>query len=231
MDENVAKVVFAAIMTVGFLIWLWSLQKALAIGRRQVQRDWRMLPEEQGGQVDVETGSRIVRGEPEELSQALARALTQHGIGGFAPLFEITERTASRIALKKTGPLVCNQPAGLYFSEAEINFDYLGNGTTRVTYILGFDRLEKLMRRIALSIILGIGLPVLVIVGCVMWFLVIPNQAEVVRWQVLQSMQIAHVLWPPFLFMALQSTGRRQAKTYFSNLLSTLELAETPRAG
>jgi hypothetical protein len=225
MDENVAKLIFAAIMTIGFLFWLWSLQKTLALGRRAEPADWRLLPEERGRHADTETGSRIVRGEPETLSQSLARSLTQLGAGGFVPLFEIIERTSSRIALKKTGPLVCNQPAGMYFSEAEIAFEPVGHGTTRVTYLLGFDRLVKRVQIVSLAIILGIGLPTLLIVGGVIWYFVIPSQAPGVRWQVLQTLQIAHALWPPFLVLGLYNTGRRHAKTYFANLLSTLELA------
>jgi hypothetical protein len=71
-------------------------------------------------------------------------------------------------------------------------------------------------------------LPVLLIVGGVIWFLVIPSAAPAVRWQVLQTFQIIHALWPPFMFLGMYNTGRRQSKTYFSNLLSTLELAERP---
>ncbi len=213
-------------MTGGFLVWLWSLQKALAIGRRMTPRDWRLLPEQQPALADTESGARTVRGEPEMLSQTLARSLTQLNIGGFMPLFEITERTSDRIALKKTGPLVCNQPSGMYFSEAEITLEYLGNDTTRVAYVLGFDRLVRRVKTIALSIMLGIGLPVLLIVGAVIWFVVIPSPDPAARWQVFQTLQIVHALWPPFLFLWLYSSGRRQSKTYFSNLLSTLELAK-----
>src|SRR5688572_16038151 len=104
MDENLAKLIFAVIMTIGFLIWLWSLQKALGLGRSREKADWRMLADDPASSADLETGSRTVRGESEQLSQALARALTQLNIGGFGPLFEITERTSRRIELKKTGP-------------------------------------------------------------------------------------------------------------------------------
>jgi hypothetical protein len=225
MSQETATAIFVAIMTLGFLVWLWSLQKALAMGRHAAEPDWRKLPEEQPAQVNPETGSRIVRGEPEALSQALARTMLQLGAGGFVPLYEITERTSERIVLKKTGPLVCNQPAGMYFSEAEITFQYLGNKLTEVSYSLGFDRLEKKMRNVALWIILGIGLPVMLIVGGLIWFLVLPSHAPAIRGQVLQALQIAHALWPPFLVMGMYSSGRRHAKTYFSNLLSTLELA------
>jgi hypothetical protein len=114
----------------------------------------------------------------------------------------------------------------LYFSEAEITFENLGNETTRVSYLLGHDRLARLVKTVALSIILGIGLPVLLIVGFLIWYFVLPSEAPAVQWQVLQTLQISHALWPPFLFLWLYSAGRRQSKIYFSNLLSTLELAE-----
>lgn len=226
MDEQTAKTIFVSIMSVGFLTWLWSLQKALALGRRTSKPDWRLLPEQQAAEEDTESGTRTVRGEPELLSQALAKSLTQFNAGGFMPLFEITERTPKRIALKKTGPLMCNQPSGMYFSEAEITFEPVGRDTTRVSYVLGFDRLVRRVKIAALAIIFCIGLPVMLIVGGLVWYLVLPSPAPSTRWQVLQTLQIAHGLWPPFLILSLYSTGRRQSKTYFSNLLSTLELAE-----
>ena len=226
MDEETAPIIFAAIMTAGFVVWLWSLAKALHMGARPAETDWRLLAEEQTAPRDIESGARTVRGDPEKLSKALARSLTQVNIGAFGSLFEITERTTDRIALKKTGPLMCNQPAGLYFSEAEIKFEDLGNHTTRVSYVLGFDRLTRRLKTVALLIILGIGLPVMLLVGAAIWFLVLPSDDPAVRWQVLQTLQIVHGLWPPFLIMGVYSLGRKQARTYFSNLLSTLELAE-----
>lgn len=225
MSEETARSIFVAMMTAGFLVWLWSLQKALALGRRTEPADWRLLPEQPASVANAETGTRIVRGDPESLSQALARSLTQLSNGGFMALFEITERTSRRIAIKKTGPLMCNQPSGMYFSEAQLTFEPVAHDTTRVTYILGFDRLEKRVKAIALAIILGIGLPLLLIIGGVVWYFVLPNPAPDVRWQVLQTLQIAHGLWPPFLVLGIYSVGRHQSKTYFSNLLSTLELS------
>lgn len=226
MSAEAAKVVFVAIMTIGALLWLWSLQMALAIGRKKVSTDWRLLDEQQVAQADTETGARTVRGSPEALSAALARTLIQHHSGTFGSLFEVVERTPQRLVLKREGAFVCSQPPNLYFSEAELNFDRLGSETTRVTYLLGFDRLARRVKNIALGIILCIGLPALLLVGGAIYFYVLPSQVPGMRWQVLQTLQIGHALWPPFLVMGLYSTGRRQSKTYFSNLLSTLELAD-----
>jgi hypothetical protein len=213
-------------MTIAFIVWLWSLQMALAIGRSAAKSDWRLLESEQPKQTTTETGARTVRGTPETLSAALAKCLVQLNVGRFGSLFEVVERSPERIVLKKTGPLLCNQPAGMLFSEAELTFEDLGNDTTRVSYTLGFDRLARRVKTIALAIILGVGLPALIIVGGLIWHFVLPSQDQAVQWQVLQTLQVSHALWPPFLFLWLYRSGRRQSKTYFSNLLSTLELAE-----
>ena len=226
MNTEIATLIFAVIMVVGFLVWVWSLQMALGIGRSTTKPDWRMLADEQPSQTNTESGARTVRGTPEKLSAVLARLIVQHNVGTFGSLFEVVERTSHRIVLRKNGPLMCNQPPSLYFSEAELNFEPVGNDTTRVSYVLGFDRLARRVKIVALSIILGIGLPVVVIVGGLIWYFVLPSPNPAIQWQVLQTLQVSHALWPPFLFLWLYSAGRRQSKTYFSNLLSTLELAE-----
>src|SRR5688572_537690 len=115
MTTEIATLIFAVVMLVGFLVWLWSLQIALAIGRSNTKPDWRMLPEEQPSQTNTESGARTVRGTPEKLSAALARLIVQQNAGTFGSLFEVVERTPNRIVLRKNGPLMCNQPPSMYF--------------------------------------------------------------------------------------------------------------------
>jgi hypothetical protein len=226
MNSSEAYAVFVAVMGVGFIAWLCSLSLTLRLGTVPLQSDGTESDFEPRSWAGTEIGARTVKGTPAKLSKVLARALTQLSIGGFGSLFEITERTDDRISLRKTGPLMCNQPSGLYFSEADVAFEYLGNNTTRVHYKLGYDRLAQRMRSIALAIILLIGLPVMLTVGSLIWYQVLPSDDRHMRWQVFQSLQIVHAIWPPFLLIGLYSMGRRQSKTYFSNLLSNLELAE-----
>ena len=226
MDSTLTYVVFAAILGAGVIVWLCSLSLVLRLGTVPLQSDRFGQDFEPKSWAGAEVGSRTVRGTPAHLSKALAHALTQLNVGGFTSLFEITERTDEKLTLRKTGPLVCNQPAGLYFTEATVAFEYLGNNTTRVHYELGYDRLARRMRSIALGIILLVGLPVMLVVGISVWNFVLPSEYPAVRWQVLQTMQIGHALWPPFLVVAIYSMGRRHSKTYISNLLSNLELAE-----
>lgn len=226
MDSSQAYAVFVVVMGGGFIAWVCSLSLALRLGTVPLQSDEINADFEARSWAGTEVGSRTVQGTPAKLSKSLARALTQINIGGFGALFEIPERTDEKISLRKTGPLLCNQPSGLYFSVADVAFEYLGNKTTRVHYKLGYDRLARRMRSIALGIILLIGLPVMLVVGSLIWYQVLPSDDRHLQWQVFQSLQIVHAIWPPFLLIGLYSMGRRQSKTYFSNLLSDLELAE-----
>ncbi|MBC8875433.1 MAG: hypothetical protein H8E44_38905 [Planctomycetes bacterium] len=226
MDQTIATAIFAAIMGMGFVVWAYSLVKALRIGGESAAMDEWQAGGQLPGQSLAESGERTIHGEPEKLSKALVRSLLQVNIGMFGSLFEVVERTAKRVVLKKTGPLVCNQPAGLYFSEAEFNFEPIGGDAVRVSYRLGYERLARLAKRVALGIIVGVGLPVMLIVGSLIWLLVIPAEEPAVRWQVFQTFQIGHALWPPFLMIWMYSVGRRHSKTFVSNLLTTLELAD-----
>ena len=102
MNAEVAKLIFIVIMVGGLLVWLWSLQMALGLGRTAAKPDWRMLDEPQSFQANTETGARTVRGSPETLPAGLARSLVQLNVGTFGSLFEIVERTPERIVLKNT---------------------------------------------------------------------------------------------------------------------------------
>lgn len=221
MDTDTTRLVYASIMAIGVFVWLWSLIKALRLGKATGLADRVSFDED--SEFDTETGEVAVHGEPESLSKALVRTLRQPGVGIFGALFKVTERTANRVSLKKTGPIICNQPTGLYFTEAELNFEPTGKGVVRVSYCLGYARLVRLLRKVALSIILGIGLPLTVIIGSLIWLFVVQSDDPKVRWQVFQTIQIGHALWPPFLFMWFYSVGRRQSKNFVENLIASVD--------
>ena len=135
-------------MGTGLLVWLLSLVVALRLGRREGDESGFSAHRFSSSELDsggpVEAGERVVRGDPEKISREIVRAFLQGHLGG-ASLFEVLERTPRRVVLKKTGPLVVNQPAGLYFSEAEFDLDPLGGDEVRVRYALGFARLVRMV--------------------------------------------------------------------------------------
>lgn len=233
MDPTTAQTVYWSIMIVSLLVWFTSLHLAMRMGGRKAQEEdpfapFTQLPEEPDDSA-VLTGEKTVRGTCEDVSVKLGQALLQTGVPGmFSSLFEIKERTAERLHVEKTGPLICNQPSGMYFSEVEFLLSPAGESQVVVQYRLGFERLVQRVRTVALSLILGLGLPVILIVGGIIWFLVVNNPNPVVRWQVFQTLQIAHVLWPPFLILGMYRSGRRHGRTFIANVLSILELATVP---
>ena len=221
MSTDTASWIFVAIMSTGVFVWTWSLTKArrLGLAPKQVDR-W---PDEGGLEFETETGEVTVRGEPEKLGKALVRSLRQSVLSMMGASFRVTEQTPERLTFEKVGAIVCNQPAGLYFTEADLSFLPLGDGTVQVSYCLGYERLVHLLRKIALSIIWGVGLPVMLIVGNLIWYFVVQSNDPSVRWQVFQTLQIAHALWPPFMFIAIYRMGRRQSKIFIENLITSVE--------
>jgi hypothetical protein len=114
----------------------------------------------------------------------------------------------------------------LYFTEAEFNFEPAGKGSVRVSYCIGYARLIQLVKKIAFGIIFGVGLPVMVIVGTIIWLLVVQSDNPGVRWQVFQTLQIGHALWPPFLFLRFYHLGRRHSRNFVENLIASVETVE-----
>lgn len=232
MDAIAAQLVFGAIMVVAAVVWFISLRKALnlkpAPTRTSADPFAPFIAEPTESAVadsELVSGERTVFGSADDVSRTLAQSLVKTGYPGlFSSLFTIDRQSDQQLVIRKTGPLVCNQPTGMYFSEAEFDFIPQGEGRTLVTYRIGFDRLRTKLRRAALILILGLGLPVMIAVGTIIWLLVVPHPNPVVRWQVLQTLQVAHVLWPPFLVMHFYGAGRRHARTWVSNLLGTLDV-------
>lgn len=241
MDAHTAQIVYFAIMGVGLVVWAWSLNRAASLGKGGEPKvdpwaspytDFPMdtaYPSEAAHRPDRAnygnvSGQRTVNGQPERLSKALARALLNTTVPGrFSTVFEVDECTAERVRVRKTGPLVCREQSGLHFSEAEFTFERVGDQSVLISYQLEFEGLLKRVRRTALAFILGLGLPILIVVGAIIWFLVVQSDNPTVRWQVFQTLHIAHVLWPPFQILHSYRSGRTQTRTYVSNMLAMLD--------
>ena len=237
MDQMTAQAVFFAIMGVGVVVWAWSLNRAASLGHSRAREQENDDPfadnyadtgfNQFSDRQDVITGQKTVRGTCDSVSRSLAKALLNTTVPGmFAGLFEIVEQTPQTLLIRKTGPLVCNQPTGLYFSEAEFRFERESEHTVVVHYCIGFDRLAAGLRRIAIGIIMGVGLPIMILVGCLIWFLVISSDNPDVRWQVFQAFHIGHALWPPFLIISFYRSGRKHSRTHIANLLTTVDLMD-----
>ena len=253
MPLEAAQAVFAAIFCAAILVWAVSLRKASWIGREaEKQRNpwgmdssmspgwasqksspenpWAASSMSATSEAPVVAGQQTVPGRPEDVSRAIADRIAQTTVPGrFSGLFEVTEQTRDRVSVRKTGSLVCNQPSGLYFSEADFELKDTGHGTVEVKYSIGFERLGQGLRKICLALILGLGLPVLLVLATVLWVFVVNSDNLHIRWQVFQGLQVVHVLWPPFLIMRLYRTGKTHARTFVSNLLRSIQPDRVPQ--
>ena len=196
MDQTTAQIVFFAIMGTGVVVWAWSLNRAASLGHSRAQAEADPFSDNYADacfnqfsdRQDAIIGQKTVRGTPESVSRSLAKTMLNTSVPGmFVGLFEIIEQTPETLLIRKTGPLVCNQPTGLYFSEAEFRFERESEHTVIVHYCISFDRLAAGLRRIAIGIIMGLGLPIMILVGCLIWFLVVNSNNPDVRWQVFQA--------------------------------------------
>ena len=92
------------------------------------------------------------------------------------------------------------------------------------------DFTELARRRLLLMSILVFAVPlVILLVAGVIWQFVVPNGHPAIRWQVVQMVQIVHVLWPPFLVAALYRRQRRAAESAVGSLLLATEVNVEPR--
>lgn len=230
MDVVTTQLVFFVLITLASLVWCDSLIRALRMRSPQSndENPWAVLPDQQSPTIDNhEIGRRTVRGQMETVSRAIARAILGQNVPGvFAPMFQITERSPNRIVARKDTPQTCNQPPGMQFSEVEFDLHSLGDSAVEVDYRIDFGDILKRNRRIALGIIFGLGLPMIIGGGTVLWSLIVNHPNQAVRWQVFQTLQIFHVLWPPFLFIHQHNSGRKHARTFVFNLLMMAELAD-----
>lgn len=254
MPVEAAQAVFAAVFSVATAVWAVSLRKAARLGRQVNDQDnpWAMSSTLSPGwasdaasrdnpwaatsvyspvEAQAVTGQQTVPGIAEDVSRAIADKIIQTSVPGrFSGLFEVVKQTRDRVSVRKTGALVCNQPSGLYFSEADFRLQDSGDGMVEVGYVIGFDRLGGGLRKICLALILGLGLPVLLVLATVLWVFVVNSDNPTIRWQVFQSFQVVHVLWPPFLLMRLYRTGKTHARTFVSNLLRSIQPVRVEQA-
>lgn len=221
VDILTAQIVFLVIMTIGVCVWCHSLVRALQLGADEPieVNPWSNSADEIASG-NREVGSMLVRGEPEAVSRAIAKAVLQHGTA-----FEIIDRTAERVLIRKT-PASQADPAGAHFSELGFAITPAGENTVEIVYALELGKRRKLLRRVALGIIIGIGLPVLLGLGLFIWLKVIPNPQPGMRWMVFQTIHICHVLWPPFLLIHQHKAIRNHSRAFVTNLLMSVTLAD-----
>lgn len=228
MSIAVAINVFIAIMLLGFTVWLIGLYFAMRIGRCSESPEKGAQHEDGFGR---NTGETICDASKEQLLERIPKILRRQSLGILNSLFKVDEISEKELLVSRYGPLMCNLPSALYFSKVHFSFEQISPKQTRVRYVIDQSAVMKRMRQVAMLILFFIGLPTMIGVGLLVWYLVIPAENGAVRGQVFQTFQIVHAIWPPFLFVAIAASANRATKGFIERVLmvaSDSELSAEP---
>lgn len=208
MDPETARIVLAAILAIGAIVWLTGLQFLTGSHRavKGQQPGEGILPELS---VPVSknwlAGSAEVDGQAKVLAARVASILAKGS--PFGPV-KIVEKGDEGIIFKRLGTGMANQSAGRWFQRGELRFTTVGHGQCRIEWTAELSSMSWLLWLGGLFQVLG--LIALVAGGWVIYTYVASSPNPATRWQTLQMLQAVHLLWPPFLFGTLYRRGVRE---------------------
>ncbi len=221
MDNQTAQLVLYAITAVGFAIWLAGLAFLVASARADRPEPTEpadrfiLEPEAASIRTGWVSGGTEVPGSAAELSKRLTDALVQPLKTGFQ--VKIRERTESCVGYEIVGI----GPVGVGVHRPRrgtVLFKPITAERTWVAY-----HVEGLGGRWMLAVaglfqVLGLAALIGGVWACQAYLL--PNPIR--RLQVVQMVQAAHLLWPPFLFIGLYRTRNRMIRRGFDTLIGNL---------
>ncbi|MHC5058389.1 MAG: hypothetical protein ACYTKD_27345 [Planctomycetota bacterium] len=219
MSVETAELVFFAITGVMVLVWLGGTAFAFSRLKPRGRGGYDVAPSPGAAEADAVVGETTVEGEAEAVSKKIAEQLVATtSMGGMSPL-QITERTAELVAFKRSmGP---GGPAAV-FDEGLFRLRAEG-GKVRVQYAVSVKRFARIMKAVTYLVcflwggIWVIGVPVFV------WFLAVHHANKGMRMQTLQTFQMIHGVWPPFLVGFMGGRLRRMTAKFFETFLSNLQ--------
>jgi hypothetical protein len=221
MSSETAQHLVFGITGVGVVVWILSLNFLVRSARL-------MQPAKEEGMSELPaqkllSGIAEVEGDPKALANKAAAVLAKATLG---PL-KIIEKSDNRIVFERLEPGIANQPAGRWLRRGEFRFTTLRHNRTQIEWAVEPANFQWILWVGGGIQLLGL---VALVVGCWATFTFVASSPEpAIRWQSLQMLQVAHVLWPPFLFGGLYRKGIRGLSSEFEALANNLPyLGEQP---
>lgn len=173
---------------------------------------------------NVVMGRIELEGTPEVLSVKLASRLVSTGDARLGALL-ITERTAQRVCFESAPSSPGGQYGRLVHRGQVLLTPARSPDKTNIYYAVEVSSGRGLLIAGTVSCILGLAA---IVAGYwAMQTFIVSSPDPAVRWQVFQSLQIVHFLWPPFLFGGLYRWRRRIVQDSFKALIHNLPYFET----
>lgn len=239
MVEQIQEIIFFAIFAIAATVWGISLRMASRIGQTQSRSDsntddeaWQeplanpfeSISEDPAEPIWDLLGSETVEcPTTQDAIQRLAKKVAD-GMGHpqLANHYRVDHPSPDQLLVSSDEPPSLSRGTMVAFNRAEFDARPAGAGRVEVHYRISHHLLAQKCRRISLWIILGLGLPVLLVGFSVLWFLVVGHPNQVVRWQIFQGLQVAHVLWPPFLFIGQYRGTLRRSRNAIPNMIRSI---------
>jgi hypothetical protein len=216
MTELVAMNIFFTIMGIGAFVWSVALYFTLRIGKSPTNVDWGTQNE---GVFGLISGETVCAATMDELLERIPKVLRRQSLGILNSVFQCEGISDKEFSVTRHGPLMCNLPTALYFSKVHFRLESQSPNQTRVKYVIDQSAVMIRLKRIAMLILFCIGMPIMIGVGLLIWFMVIPSQNLAIRGQVFQTLQICHALWPPFMFVGTAAMATRAPKQFIERVL------------
>ncbi len=193
MPIEIAKAVCIGAAVVGVVIWLMGYMSISKLKRPAHLEGFEGIDRRSGGPDEdrtMLTGSREVKRPPGDVSKAIVAWLASNPAGG---ALQITESTESRVAYKAA------QGGNIFFGTGVFDIEPTPGGC-EVRYRIDLAAFGRKLWIAGVSISLLLALPGATILPAMLYIFVASHEDPSVRWQALQSLQMIHGLWPPFLF-------------------------------
>ncbi len=172
------------------------------------------------GERGPERGSVTVPRPPETLCKEIAERLTEQSTGLSVRILAC-DPSAVRVRLfpmASSDAAMAQRPGDGAVLQCRLEPE--GEGT-HLTWTVDARPLNRLFRT-GMKVILGLAFLALLFAAVVMPTLVIPSQEEALRWQVVQTMQVLHFLWPPFVLAFVANRRRAMVEARTGDMLANL---------
>jgi len=232
MTAEVAQAVVYLITAVGAVVWVSGLlflihsvpkpSGGTGISPVALGSMGKMPAPSEGGRLEKSpcgvprgliVGRAEIPGTPGDLSDKAAAILAKEQL-------KILQRTENRVVFEGVGPNLSGAAVGQLVRRGELRFTAMGSDRTGVDYAIAVPEWRGFL--IAGAIVQGLGLVALVAGFFAVTTWVVPNPNPAIRGQSLQMLQVAHFLWPPFVFGALYRMRRRTVQARFEVLVHNL---------
>lgn len=229
MDQDLAQVVFVVLWGIGLVVWLSAsafLMYTARMGRMQAaSKDEGFFAEGDERNEGEVAGSVEVEGEPAALCAKAASWVGNMGTPGFLKIISCDDR---QLVFEQAGSGM-GQTSGWGLKRGTMRFERSKSDRTLIRYMAELSSPRWLLWLGSVFVIVGgIGL---VVGGSLIWHFIVNSGNPSLRWQVFQTVQTYHLLWPPFLFGGLYRTLRKRAIAQLDSLAHNLPYMDTSAPG